>query len=163
VIRIHNLKNFYAVSAVIGIILMVAITVAIAAVSYAYFTGLIGASEEVVPVMQFEARENLDRIEILSSEKNVRWNQFNIRSDKEHVTYDINTNIGIAGGTPLQIHTVHELTKTDIINPSDFIEFKGHDGVNPVSLSEVTITIIHRESGTVLYIFQFRSIAAASD
>ncbi len=39
-------QSKHAVSAVIGVILMVAVTIAMAAVAYAYFTGMIGASPE---------------------------------------------------------------------------------------------------------------------
>ena len=38
-------QSKHAVSAVIGVIIMVAITIAMAAVAYAYFTGMIGESE----------------------------------------------------------------------------------------------------------------------
>ena len=43
--RQRILTNQNAVSAVIGVIIMVAITIAMAAVAYAYFTGMIGESE----------------------------------------------------------------------------------------------------------------------
>ena len=42
-----------AVSAVIGVILMVAITVAIAATVYVYVSGMIGTSPETAPTIQF--------------------------------------------------------------------------------------------------------------
>ena len=42
-----------AVSAVIGVILMVAITVAIAATVYVYVSGMIGGESEVTPVITF--------------------------------------------------------------------------------------------------------------
>ena len=38
--------NQNAVSAVIGVIIMVAITIAMAAVAYAYFTGMIGEQKQ---------------------------------------------------------------------------------------------------------------------
>jgi len=41
-----NIRDDSAVSAVIGVIIMVAITIAMAAVAYAYFTGMIGGSEQ---------------------------------------------------------------------------------------------------------------------
>jgi len=42
-----------AVSAVIGVILMVAITVAIAATVYVYVSGMMGGEQEVTPVITF--------------------------------------------------------------------------------------------------------------
>ena len=43
-----------AVSAVIGVILMVAITVAIAATVYVYVSGILGTSPETTPSIQFQ-------------------------------------------------------------------------------------------------------------
>lgn len=40
-------KDDRAVSAVIGVVLMVAVTIAMAAVAYAYFTGMIGGNQEI--------------------------------------------------------------------------------------------------------------------
>ena len=49
------------VSAVIGVILMVAITVAIAATVYVYVSGMIGQNPEKTPEIQFIKDETNDR------------------------------------------------------------------------------------------------------
>ncbi len=47
IIKKYRRSNNHAVSAVIGVTLMVAVTIAMGAVAYAYFTGLIGGSPEI--------------------------------------------------------------------------------------------------------------------
>jgi len=56
-----------AISAVIGVILMVAITVAIAATVYVYISGSIGV-QQTVPTFQMMAIENVDRLSVLNTD-----------------------------------------------------------------------------------------------
>ena len=72
--RNHN-RN--AISAIIGVIIMVAITVAMAAAAYAYFTGLIGQNE-VTPSISFEASNIEKTIQVTMADKNVDWSDINI-------------------------------------------------------------------------------------
>jgi FlaG/FlaF family flagellin (archaellin) len=66
-------KDHQAISAVIGVILMVAITAAIGAVSYAYFTGLIGGVEEPTPVISFVPDHSKKTLTVSSSDHNINW------------------------------------------------------------------------------------------
>lgn len=54
--KIKYISNQEAVSVVIGVIIMVAITVAMAAVSYAYLTGMIGG-DEMTPVADIQIKD----------------------------------------------------------------------------------------------------------
>jgi len=66
-----------AVSAVIGVILMVAITVAIAATVYVYVSGMIGTSPETTPSMQFVKDSTNTRLTVASADPgNLDWNDF---------------------------------------------------------------------------------------
>ncbi len=68
-----------AVSAVIGVILMVAVTVAIAATVYVYVSGSIGV-QQTVPTVQMMAIENVDRLSVLNTDAELNWTSFAIRS-----------------------------------------------------------------------------------
>ena len=69
-----------AVSAVIGVILMVAITVAIAATVYVYVSGMIGETPKDTPEVQFTKDETNDRLVIAKTDGNTRWHDLSIRS-----------------------------------------------------------------------------------
>jgi len=67
-----------AVSAVIGVIIMVAITVAMAAVAYAYFTGMIGESKTQTPVISFTPSASEKIIRVASADVDINWIDINI-------------------------------------------------------------------------------------
>ena len=68
-----------AVSAVIGVILMVAITVAIAATVYVYVSGILGTSPDVTPSIQFQ-KDNADKtLQVSQADPlNLDWSKVNI-------------------------------------------------------------------------------------
>jgi flagellin-like protein len=70
--------NKNAVSAVIGVIIMVAITVAMAAVAYAYFTGMIGEQKTNTPVISFTPSVSEKVIRVASADANINWIDINI-------------------------------------------------------------------------------------
>ncbi len=67
-----------AVSAVIGVIIMVAITIAMAAVAYAYFTGMIGESKTETPVISFTPDISEKLIQVASADVDIKWIDINI-------------------------------------------------------------------------------------
>ena len=68
-----------AVSAVIGVILMVAITVAIAATVYVYVSGMIGTSPETTPNMQFVKDDTNNKLTVASADPgNLQWSDFEL-------------------------------------------------------------------------------------
>ena len=71
-----------AVSAVIGVILMVAITVAIAATVYVYVSGILGTSPDVTPSIQFQ-KDNADKTLTVAQADplNLDWDNINITVD----------------------------------------------------------------------------------
>jgi FlaG/FlaF family flagellin (archaellin) len=70
--------NQHAVSAVIGVIIMVAITVAMAAVAYAYFTGMIGGQKPATPVISFTPSASEKTISVSSADIDTKWKDINI-------------------------------------------------------------------------------------
>jgi FlaG/FlaF family flagellin (archaellin) len=70
-----------AVSAVIGVILMVAITVAIAATVYVYVSGMIGSSPTQTPSVQFVKDDVANKLTVASADPgNLEWDEFDISS-----------------------------------------------------------------------------------
>jgi len=68
-----------AVSAVIGVILMVAITVAIAATVYVYVSGMIGGGADKAPDMAFSRQTTPTKgITLVSADPGLDWSDFTV-------------------------------------------------------------------------------------
>ncbi|MEA3458301.1 MAG: type IV pilin N-terminal domain-containing protein [Candidatus Thermoplasmatota archaeon] len=86
--------NEEGVSAVIGVILMVAITVAIAATVYVYVSGMIGGGSERTPSIAFMRDNAHDKIYVTSSDTGIAWDDIYIKTDTAGA--DINgTEVGV--------------------------------------------------------------------
>ncbi len=70
--------NKNSVSAVIGVIIMVAITVAMAAAAYAYFTGLIGEQKKEAPSIEFTKLDTDKSIIIATADIDAKWDDIYI-------------------------------------------------------------------------------------
>ena len=62
-----------AVSAVIGVILMVAITVAIAATVYVYVSGMIGGTKNQTPNIACTTDSTTNHIQVATADGNIKW------------------------------------------------------------------------------------------
>lgn len=69
------------VSAVIGVILMVAITVAIAATVYVYVSGMIGGPGQQTPTVQFVVDSGDNTLQISTADPDVTWTDIKIKTD----------------------------------------------------------------------------------
>ena len=67
-----------AVSAVIGVILMVAITVAIAATVYVYVSGMLGGTQNKAPNMAWNKQTSPNQIMLVSADSGLKWTDFHI-------------------------------------------------------------------------------------
>ena len=68
-----------AVSAVIGVILMVAITVAIAATVYVYVSGMLGGTQNKAPNMAFNKQTTPTKgLTLVSADNGLLWTDFTI-------------------------------------------------------------------------------------
>ena len=115
-IRIRKKSSENAVSAVIGVIIMVAITVAMAAVAYAYFTGMIGESKTETPVISFVPSASAKTIQVASADADINWKDINI-TFANATSYDYLEKTGVisAGDT---IYLESEQTLTGIVTVS---------------------------------------------
>ena len=126
-------QSKHAVSAVIGVIIMVAITIAMAAVAYAYFTGMIGGGEEVTPVISFTPDATEKTIQVASADVDTIWNDINI-------TFTNATGFAY-------------LTKTGVVSAGDTIYLE----TDQTLTGTVTVTFRHNPTNTIMgdpYIFQ---------
>ena len=158
-----------AVSAVIGVILMVAITVAIAATVYVYVSGMISSPGQQAPSIIFQVDDNNDRLTVTSTDPDVQWEDLGIRST-EAVTIYVNgeeTSTG-AEGTAIAANTLVDLdtitfaaptTSASDLDPSDFIDIEG----TTAALEDVTITIVHIETGKTIGTYPFATVAQLAD
>ena len=126
-------QSKHAVSAVIGVIIMVAITIAMAAVAYAYFTGMIGGGDEVVPVINFMPSEADNILTVSTADIDANWNDINI-TFTNGISYDY-------------------LEKTGIVTAGDSIDLDS----NQTLTGTVTVTFRHNPTNTMMgdsYTFQ---------
>jgi flagellin-like protein len=150
-----------AVSAVIGVILMVAITVAIAATVYVYVSGMIGVQQKV-PTVQMLADEDDDRLSVINTDADVYWDNLAIRSTANIFVY-INGEVSGSQGWNLTTDTYFHINASSIstahvlVHGSDFIDIESATGL---PLADVTITIIHDDTDTTLGTYTYSSIAA---
>ena len=156
-----------AVSAVIGVILMVAITVAIAATVYVYVSGMIGVQQKV-PTVQMLADEDDDRLAVINTDADVYWDNLAIRVTGA-CTIKINGECLLAGGTnqsTFLADTYYQVVDGMIdgvahvlVHGSDFIDIEGET----TDLADITITLIHDDTDTTLGTYTYSSIATLAD
>jgi FlaG/FlaF family flagellin (archaellin) len=96
-----------AVSAVIGVILMVAITVAIAATVYVYVSGMIGESSQSTPSIACNTDHSGNKLIITSARPFVSW-------------ADINVTI-LGGGVTTYYEATTDVVAGDIIDLSAYL------------------------------------------
>jgi len=92
-------ENEEAVSAVIGVILMVAITVAIAATVYVYVSGMLGGGQQSTPNIAFTKTN--DRLTVSKADSDIDWNDFAISWDVAASTANFSGTADIANDGPI--------------------------------------------------------------
>ena len=71
------------VSAVIGVILMVAITVAIAATVYVYVSGMMGGAAEKAPTITFTKDESENTLTVVQADVGIAWGDLNMTATND--------------------------------------------------------------------------------
>lgn len=90
-----------AVSAVIGVILMVAITVAIAATVYVYVSGMMGTENEITPVITFQKQDTalVNTLTVISADPgDLAWADLQIKINGSDAT--VTTDYTLTAGLP---------------------------------------------------------------
>ncbi|ENO12215.1 Protein of unknown function (DUF1628) [Thermoplasmatales archaeon SCGC AB-539-C06] len=125
-----------AVSAVIGVILMVAITVAIAATVYVYTSQMMGGGTTIpVPTITFYKTESGNALTVIQGDPQINWNEVNMTAtDGTNYFYD------------------HNLTGT--LNAGNTISFDGH-GLS----GSITIRIIHIPTNSLIGTYKLNGVS----
>jgi len=135
--RKFKLDEDEAVSAVIGVILMVAITVAIAATVYVYVSGMIGTSPQQTPSMQLVKDNTNKKLTIASADPgNLQWSDFNV------TVHNTST-----GASPAYSYPVGS-TLSGVVMAGDIITV-GESGYT------YTVTIRHNPTNTLIGTWDF--------
>jgi len=158
------------VSAVIGVILMVAITVAIAATVYVYVSGMMGEPATNVPVITFQIDQSDDQIKLITSDLDISWDSLSIKSSEDVVIW-INDDATITvDGYDLAANTVTPFAVGMIeggaivdLAAGDYIDIEGGTRAIPGPKTDVVITITHHDTNTMIGEYTFPSIAAVAD
>ncbi|DAC72393.1 MAG TPA: hypothetical protein DSN98_05560 [Thermoplasmata archaeon] len=81
--------NKSAVSAVIGVILMVAITVAVATTVYVYVSGMIGGTKDQTANIACLVDSGTNRITITTAKANIQWRDIVVVADNASVNWTV--------------------------------------------------------------------------
>jgi flagellin-like protein len=108
-----------AVSAVIGVILMVAITVAIAATVYVYVSGMIGGTKNQTTNVACTTDSTGNKVTIATADANIKWYDVVITlSDSTNTNWQIYDNGGIH---PEVLNTAVPKTNSTDVTAGDYI------------------------------------------
>ena len=126
-----------AVSAVIGVILMVAITVAIAATVYVYVSGMIGGTKTQTPNVACTTDATANKITVATADSNIRWTDIVVTNDTVGTTIVIWHDGGTSALTPLTI--------TMYVTAGDYLLL-----TNPTAGSNVKVTLRYIPTNSLL-------------
>ncbi|MGB0653269.1 MAG: archaellin/type IV pilin N-terminal domain-containing protein [Thermoplasmatota archaeon] len=145
-----------AVSPVIGVILMVAITVVLAAVVFVLVSDL-GSDSETGAAMKFQKDESDDQIKVVSAENTIDWDRISLKASATGSTYDVND--AAATGDTAVTASLAAIPDTDSIEAGDYIEFCGTAGA---ITTDTTYTLVDNAANQVLAEMTFDSLAACA-
>ncbi|MBE3137772.1 MAG: type IV pilin N-terminal domain-containing protein [Thermoplasmata archaeon] len=107
-----------AVSAVIGVILMVAITVAIAATVYVYVSGMIGGTKTQTPNVACTTDATANKITVATADANIKWKDVVITLDNASTHWTVYYGGGIHQAV---MDTAFGSTNTTEVTAGDYI------------------------------------------
>lgn len=144
-----------AVSPVVGVILMVAITVVLAAVVFVLVNNL-GKGTEKAPSLGASADSTNQRINIGTAEPGHNWLEFDLKADQA-LKFDLN---GDATAADTQAITAGGSTDAGLVGEAvtggDYFDFCGDGGIR----TNVVVQVIHVATNTEVYKTTFPTIAA---
>jgi flagellin-like protein len=118
-----------AVSAVIGVILMVAITVAIAATVYVYVSGMIGGTKNQTPNVACTTDSTLNKIQIATADANIKWTDIVITNDS-----GVTLKWAVYSGGGVTNSTTGTMPATAEVTAGDYIYVWGFTGNSRITL-----------------------------
>ena len=160
-----------AVSPVIAVILMVAITVVLAATVFVLVSDIGSQSAKSAPQIGWSDDETNDRWQINQAPTQVDWDAFQIKmSGATDLFMDLNADAAAAAGvnevqasycalgsdsTPTGCGTNDLTGITGTMSGGDFLDFCA-----TAEETDVTVTLIHTESNAIAHQFEFSTVRA---
>lgn len=150
-------RNEEAVSPVIGVILMVAITVVLAAVVFVLVQDL-GGNQNSAPAVSFTMDESKDRMSVAKTDTGLNWNEFQIRvlgnATGTTIYYAINSD---ATNLTTELTSTLNTMDTSAVSGSDFLDFCAS-----TADTTVQIIIVHEASQQQMKDHTFNSVAVCA-
>jgi FlaG/FlaF family flagellin (archaellin) len=137
------IKNEYAVSNIIGVVLMVAITTAVATAVFIHFSGILNEEKDYSVSIACITDSSTDRITITSTYPTVKWRDIEIVPDNTSVNWRVYDSSHDFLDMPKST-----LNATDDITPGDFIEFDFSD--YPGMAGNIRVSLIFIPTNTLL-------------
>ncbi len=144
-----------AVSPVIGVILMVAITVVLAAVVFVLVSDL-GSDSAAPAAVKFQKDEGTDRIKVISAESTADWDNLEIKADATGIEFELNQAADGTNGTAITTALGAITSSTDPMSAGEYIEMCGTAG----AVADITLTLIDAAANQILAEMTFSSVAA---
>jgi len=148
-----------AVSAVIGVILMVAITVAIAATVYYYVTVIMPTGPQSTPAFELRVDEENDRLIVSTADPSADWNRLAIKANKAGTEFLLNGEIAAAGDGTAVTTSLTEITgSADPMSATEYIDFEG----TAADVTDVKYTLVDTTANAEIGTKTFLTIAQAA-
>ncbi len=149
------LRDNEAVSPVIGVILMVAITVVLAAVVFVLVQQLGASGSNVGPNLGMQSNDADDQVTVIRGHREADWNDIQVGSDKA-IRFALN---GVAGATSTQVPAGSFVTASAVsatVGGADILDFCG-DGA---PRTDVHVTLRYVSYNQIVDEFLFNAIPA---
>jgi flagellin-like protein len=128
-----------AVSAVIGVILMVAITVAIAATVYVYVSGMIGGTKNQTPNVACTTDSTANKVTIATADANIKWDDITITTNPTNYWH-----IWSGGGITDLGNCTYPNNNAVVVTAGDYILLTG------TSVGNVQVTLRYEPTNSLL-------------
>jgi flagellin-like protein len=151
-------QNDEAVSPVIGVILMVAITVVLAAVVFVLVSNL-GKGSSNTPTFILNRNEATDRLSVTSADSDADWNRLAIKSDHadagEAAFVELNA-VATSSSTELTATNTEITDVADPMQAGDFLAFCAEDAV--AYSGPYTFTLVDTSANSVIGSYSFTDL-----
>ncbi len=144
-----------AVSPVIGVILMVAITVVLAAVVFVLVSDL-GSDANAPSAVKFQKDEGTDRIKVISAESTADWDNLQVKADQTGIEFELNAAADGVNGTAVTTALVNIASSTNPMSAGEYLEFCGTAG----AVNDITLTLIDGAANQIMAELTFSGVAA---
>jgi hypothetical protein len=161
-------KNTKGISAVIGVVLMVAIVAAVSSIVFLYIYQMTEKTYEETPIIQIRVDDDNDRLIIHTTNQAIQWNEIGIRS-MEPITILINGEVKLTTSNNLLADDLVIIDNdnfldngitTNNLNASDYIDI---ESINDNEITDVKISLTHLTSNRLIGTYHFEDIIALDD